>query len=385
MNMTTNASRTRRSQRGFSIIEALIAGLVLSFGMLALVGVQVTLSRNADVAKQRTEATRLAQQRMELLRAYSSVAADANLTAYGNIANGSDAANTVLNTVFDRSWTVTQGPGDTDRRITVTVAWTDRANQRQSVVLSSVIAQTNLRKVGLIMANVDRAGDGYTGPTRQRNANVPYPAQNIGNNRSTYRWPGTSLWYVFDNDNADVLYRCTTRPDANTNLDVSCTTVRGYVVAGYISVNPGNGNNGSTTIDTNLSPWLINGCSIGSQVNIDAVSCFVENMIVGSSVNPACPYISSGNTISGSEVNRLRFYKCYAALVEVSNPDNGWGGRMTFAAAPTGDDKICRYPHVDTNTAGSYVNVETSLNNENYFARTSGNCTPSLIQHQPQP
>ena len=63
----------RSTARGFTLIEALIALLVLSFGMLAIAGFQVTLTRNSDLAKQRTEATRLAQQKVESLRSYGQV------------------------------------------------------------------------------------------------------------------------------------------------------------------------------------------------------------------------------------------------------------------------------------------------------------------------
>ena len=48
----------RPLQRGISLVEALVAMLVMSFGMLAIVGLQATLRLNADVAKQRAEAVR---------------------------------------------------------------------------------------------------------------------------------------------------------------------------------------------------------------------------------------------------------------------------------------------------------------------------------------
>jgi Tfp pilus assembly protein PilV len=52
------------------LVEVLIALVVLAIGVLAIAVFQTTLSRNSDLAKQRTEATRLAQQRIEDLRAY---------------------------------------------------------------------------------------------------------------------------------------------------------------------------------------------------------------------------------------------------------------------------------------------------------------------------
>src|SRR5687768_8847406 len=60
--------------QGFALIEAMVAGLVMAFGMLAIIGLQLSLSRNADFAKSRTEATRLAQEQMEELRSYRTIA-----------------------------------------------------------------------------------------------------------------------------------------------------------------------------------------------------------------------------------------------------------------------------------------------------------------------
>jgi Tfp pilus assembly protein PilV len=55
----------RTHSRGVSLVEAMVALAVMAFGMLAEVGVQTTLRLNADVAKQRSEATRIAQETLE--------------------------------------------------------------------------------------------------------------------------------------------------------------------------------------------------------------------------------------------------------------------------------------------------------------------------------
>lgn len=388
-----NSSLNRRKQQGFSIIEALIAGLVLSFGTLALVGAQVALSRNSDVAKQRTEATRTAQQRMEQLRAYASATTQTGVQSYDSLAGGT-VNSTVLNTQFETVTTVGAGTG-LDRPVSVQVNWTDRGGAAQSVVLSSVISKTNLFKVGLIMQNV--VPPALPGGSPPRDNNVPFPALDIGHGRSTYQWPASSLWYVFNNTDGDVVYRCTTQPNLNTNLDTACTAIRGYVVAGYVSTEPPPQRRDQETgsIDTQLSPWSITTCSITNRANIraddaqtsydDGAACFVQNVIVGNAVNPNCPYLSSANA-STDAIVELRYFKCYAALVELDDPQvNRWGGRMTFAANPPGNAKLCRYPHNLVNSSGVYVDIAESLNNENYFAITSGNCTGGLLQHQPPP
>ena len=64
----------RRRQRGITLIEALIAFLVLALGMLAIARTQTHLRMNAEVARQRSEAVRLAQEEIESLRAFAVIA-----------------------------------------------------------------------------------------------------------------------------------------------------------------------------------------------------------------------------------------------------------------------------------------------------------------------
>jgi type IV pilus modification protein PilV len=69
-----------RRQAGFSLLEALIALLVVSFGMLGIASFQYTLSRASDIAKQRTEATRIAQRELDRLRSFAQRQSDGNTT-----------------------------------------------------------------------------------------------------------------------------------------------------------------------------------------------------------------------------------------------------------------------------------------------------------------
>ena len=64
-----------RRARGISLVEALVALAIMSIGMLALVGVQSAMRLNSDLAKQRTEATRIASEEIERVRNFISVAA----------------------------------------------------------------------------------------------------------------------------------------------------------------------------------------------------------------------------------------------------------------------------------------------------------------------
>lgn len=123
--MTTRRSMIR--QRGVTLIEALVAMAVMAFGMLALVGVQSTLRVNADLAKQRAEATRLAEAQLEAARSFVAVGTGAlGDTEYDNL-NSIVVPQTILlpesNTEYRRSVVVVPvaQAGNLQRTLKVTV------------------------------------------------------------------------------------------------------------------------------------------------------------------------------------------------------------------------------------------------------------------------
>ncbi len=181
--------RTGR-QRGFTLVEALIALLVMSFGMLALSGMQLSLSRNADVAKQRTEAMRLAEARIEEMRSFTGISAGAVNW------NGLDAmANTSVTTNATYTVASTMSGVDTDplRAVNVQVTWTDRTGAAQSVNVASVISQTDPRDPGFI-GNPLPLNAPLKRP-KNRDINIPIPALSLGDGRSAYQFSPT---YVVD-------------------------------------------------------------------------------------------------------------------------------------------------------------------------------------------
>jgi len=60
-------SSTKSNQQGVVIIEALIAILIFSMGILALVGLQATMLQNTTASKFRSDASYIAQQRIGLM------------------------------------------------------------------------------------------------------------------------------------------------------------------------------------------------------------------------------------------------------------------------------------------------------------------------------
>ena len=235
---------TKLRPRGVSLIEALVAMGVMAFGMLAVVGLQMTLRTNGDISKQRAEAVRIAQQSIEGWRAFVAFEATPGLDYQELITDGptvvpSSNPGAPYNATYTRTRTVTEWPGGSPpmKTLGVTVTWADRNGDTQRVQLSSVIAGVAPGLAGSLAL----PSDGVSGrqPLGGRNPGIPYTAIDIGGGRSAFVPPqgagGTVVW-VFDNLTA-VVTTCTIldllQPITAGNI-VSCTG-RAQLLQGYVN------------------------------------------------------------------------------------------------------------------------------------------------------
>ena len=201
-------TRTRSAQAGVSLVEALVAFLVTAFGMLSVAGMQATLSRNSDTAKQRSEAVRLAQQKMEQLRSFEAITGGNHSYGVDVVSNATEPgiAPAASNTTFTRTWQVTRDDGatattsnDSRKWIHVTVNWADRqgATQPTPVMLQSVIARNDPVMLKGLVAGQVRPTVRYP---KNRSLNIPYPAVTTSDpKRSAFIPPPGNVTFVFDN------------------------------------------------------------------------------------------------------------------------------------------------------------------------------------------
>lgn len=126
---------TRRHQRGLTLIEALIAFLALSVGALALLRLQPELRQHAEFARQRSEAVRLAQQELEALRGFTTLAEYTALaeraTTIGPDGLGSPRY-ALQRRVDALAW-----PGA--KAVEVIVSWNDNQGSPRQVVLATLV------------------------------------------------------------------------------------------------------------------------------------------------------------------------------------------------------------------------------------------------------
>lgn len=141
-------------QKGFSLLEALIAMVVISTGLLGVAGFQGALFKNKTESKQQNEAISAAQQKIERFRGFGSLADFDQFTC----AVPTDCQETITGTTttYTRSWTYAPNASSAStpfKTVTVHVQWTTPRGESRSVSLNTLIARRDPTLSGLIAAS----------------------------------------------------------------------------------------------------------------------------------------------------------------------------------------------------------------------------------------
>jgi prepilin-type N-terminal cleavage/methylation domain-containing protein len=105
---------SHRSEHGFTIIEIMLAIVVLSVGVMALVGSSALATRMIGRGGVSTQVTQVALARADLIRVYAASTSPGCTNA--NVANGSATDTTSMGTVSE-SWQLTGAAGDPTRDV----------------------------------------------------------------------------------------------------------------------------------------------------------------------------------------------------------------------------------------------------------------------------
>jgi prepilin-type N-terminal cleavage/methylation domain-containing protein len=372
-------NQTRRSarQRGVSLIEALVALAVMAIGMLAIVGVQATLRTNSDVAKQRTEALRLAQREVEKWRSFVVLGPGATGTiGYEDITSDTFTENGV-NATFSVTRTVADLPASSPgKSLKVSVDWNDRTNDNaQRVQLSTVVAGIAPE----LAPTLSIMGDGDTARRPGgRNRGIPITAKDLGDGTSGLIPPRSSggVVWVFNN-NTGLIRLCSTTVTVTSDLDttnITCADNAGValLLAGFVhySVPPSIFTTPSGTTFTGL---------IGSALT-EALSLQVG-------VDQTLPSSLAGLVDCFSDVfdSETLAYYCAVPVLQIPNTTPAWSGSVRFAypvasspqiaSSPTSTSssqrKVCRYPAA----SAAYSNEQNSRLNQNFLLIRAGRLT----------
>ncbi|MFG6487714.1 prepilin-type N-terminal cleavage/methylation domain-containing protein [Roseateles sp. BYS78W] len=346
--LRTYPPRNQRPQRGVTLIEALVALLVMSFGMVALVGLLGNLRRSGDLAKQRGDAMRIAQTEVAKLRSFSILnkPADAasgvkdydhDVVALESRYAPLDNSNTTFSITRQVMPLVKDSTEPQAKTVRVTVAWTDRSGTDQSIFLDTIISQTD--PVYGLALGVTPPTNGVRQPDK-RNPVIPQGARDLGNGSSAFQPSinSTRVW-IFNNVTGVITSRCQLSTQTANGLDSCDNNTIGYLVSGTVRFSqlatPDPSNPEASALPSlTIAPTLI-----ASQFKTADGKSLAPG---GSDYSPSPECFNDSPSVSTPNQTMVN-YSC----VVYPNSQRNWWGQVLISGLSIGTDdgqyKVCRY------------------------------------------
>ena len=356
-----------RRQLGTTLLEALIAILVLSFGVLAMSRLQIHLRLSSDISRQRSEAVRLAQEDLEQLRAFSVIGAEGSARSYSEIINTRRLIGSTTGYASNTQYELVRKIADAGvlqaRAVLISVSWTDRAGGAQKVALDSMISRSDPALGGALGLTPGGAGANTAHGANARSILVPRMARDMGNGTSVFKpASGGTVAFVFANGSGLITARCNVSPtaavaDLRPAVLINCMTATAYLLGGVIRFTTSSPPNATKADDLPLASLLTLTLTGGNYAN--------------------APYCASESIVTPGGDRYLAYHCAVHPLAS-----GLWWGRssVTPVGWTLGTDKaqhrVCRYSvdldnsgSVDTNFEhpASYSAVDRSLTNQNFL------------------
>jgi Tfp pilus assembly protein PilV len=260
-----------RRQRGITLVEALIGFLVLSLGLMGALRMQSWLRLNGDIARQRTEAVRLAQQDMEQVRAFSDARSFRDIASHREVSSHSPTVFTLTRTV---------SPHATLKQNQVDVSWQDRSGAAQTILLqSSLVGLSPVYSAALALPSQDRL--------LAARRHLPNGTKRLSLGRSVLKPSSrSSVAWIINDASGEITAQCRV-PTTLASADISeadlqqCSELTGRLLRGYIRFSLGTTPDPAHANDTPLALTLTRGAgrceteAIADTERYLAYTCFV--------------------------------------------------------------------------------------------------------------
>ncbi|QPF73845.1 hypothetical protein G8A07_13570 [Roseateles sp. DAIF2] len=384
-------------QRGITLVEALVALLIMAFGMVALGGLQGRLRLGADLARQRSEAVRLAQQDLETLRGlqFADVVADDPAQAFAQLLalEPTAAGDGKSNTSYRIARRVDASPDGGGSAVKVTVSWQDRTGQTSELRFDSFIARSDPRLAGALAVPPDGA------PVRRplgRHPAIPAEAGDLGDGRSLLRPSSGGIAWVFDNRSGAIVRVCSALLGAApTAADVAAqcnTEVNAMLLSGFVRFSTGDRPDPEAPLDPALPLNL--------------------GLMPAGTASAAPPHQCFDNAPAAADPTRTEGVRFYCIVHPLLRSTPSWDARLVLLDLPlgVGGYRVCRY---SANYDGDkeqkignaehpldYLKVDGPLTRQNFLVIRAEQACPighrvdpglghffdsATVEHQPDP
>ncbi|PAU87576.1 hypothetical protein CK507_08395 [Pseudomonas sp. WN033] len=366
----TRQPRTRpSSMQGFTLLEVLIAVLVIGFGIIAMGKFFSLTWQNSGFVRQQSIALSLAQSKIEDLRLYVALTCPTGQTClkvYDDIATGNETEGD-----FTVSWTVAPftllgGATGNYKEVAVNVSWTDLMGENRQLQTTALIAANDPRAVASLMQNYVPPGN-MVQPFN-RVLRVPIPAEYIDQNTSRFTPPGSDKNLIISNTTGNVIGGLDSIP-----LQIPDNTAF-FLLSGYISFGSGN-LRPTSNANSNINMLLFNTTNqpMPDSECWDDSHLSSQDKAYSDFITFTCVVKSNTTLLIDNQVTPAWSGYARLSLNGLTNSPFGWG-------TSSSSDKVCRFEQ----TPATYVNVTETLANQNFIIiQGNRNCPSASVQFQP--
>lgn len=179
-----------KNSRGFTIIEALVAASIFTFGFTATNTSQVNMIKAQQNSMQTGFSSLLINNTIEQARAYASI------SAYNNLSNANITSNTPNATITD---IISYSTNTNYKQMSQNTGWTDANNTNNNMSFTTFISEIDPKQSGLLLSLSQNSTGGLPSPnTGTTNNGTTSDSENTSPTNSTsVTIPGTTNLLIY--------------------------------------------------------------------------------------------------------------------------------------------------------------------------------------------
>jgi Tfp pilus assembly protein PilV len=376
----------RSAQRGTSLLESLLAFAVLAAGVLSMSMLQQHMHAHADVARQRSEAVRIAQHDIESMRAFATVHSSADATpagvAYDRIAAVTASIDQLdgmpLNAVYQLTRQLDSASDSRDagdpphlKSTRTRVSWTARDGSAHSAVLDSAIAGSPPAMAGALSV---APGTSIGTAAGARVPGMPPRSIPLRDGRSAFKpHANGSTALVIDHASGWVVARCEVpariaADELRTEHLSACRDVHALLLSGVVRFSAARPPNAASANDAPLDVAVSVALSAAATGSVSAASpsCqteaqkTVQYRAADGTHRTAVALDALPAAVGATEWTDLgERFVAYHCLVPVTAEAPHWSGVSTLlpigwtVGTGSADHRVCRYTATDLDSASA--------------------------------